>query len=700
MSRWARVGRFIAAILVIAATLAVLAPAVGWYWWSIQAEKARVAAEKARIEAEKAQAKEAEDSFRPLFEALDQGVEEGPAVYDIDKTIRVMHEIDLAMQDQEGLRDYLLWAARQDYRGVAPEVLKKRKEILSILMQLYARQVRTDDQQAMWELTRDLLLSTFSVVEVTGEASLVNPMAGLRIDREQARKMLEEIKAEQASHEELLRDIAELEEQLFAALVDYGEVFYKYVEEWDQLGVLRDRAYLAAHNGDWEAALAAAELAIERAPQEREAHLLKAMALIELDNRENAQEIQDLLTSYIEDHPDASAPALVLLGVHQARLGNTEAALLSFQQSAAYFPKQADALSDMVNPYKMRSFLRKSREGRFILELYKSTMLGAGYFSPDLQLAKMLFEQGRTEEGRQKVLDHFARRRTQKQWDFIISDLQFCHALLGPDFWAIFPEEPYLDLEASPALMGSSLNVGVNNRSERTLHNATLLLAIQFTDMYRGDYEVLPAEKTVPAVLAMDSTSFGSIPIEVEIDGETKTVEDIVHTRAVLITDEAVSWVDTPAYRIAELKELAERRKAQATLEEPSPPVEHPLARRHPRFQSTFDTLVDRVKDAAQLELEAKYGADNLLIKLPKELSILRPIFRLRYGGTLYEATDNVLTGDTIELRFKGVENFDGDDAPDPEDVELLMASPFGDVVFTWKSNGDLTWHFERSERR
>lgn len=679
-----------------AAVLVVALPLGGYVWWS-------QAAEQALREAEVAQAEAAEEQFAPMLEALQAGAEAPGPAYDIDKTIRVIHEIDLAMQEEQSLEEYLKWASRQDYSDVAPEVLEKRKEVLDILMRLYAKQVEAEDQAAMWEVTSELLLSTFSVVTVTGEANLVNPAAGLSVDREQAQSLLQELKDDRAAHKQLMRDITAIETELFDTMVDYGEVYYKYLEEWDQLAVLRDRAYLAAHNGDWEATLAAAELAIEKAPGEREAHLLKAMALIELDDRENAAEITELLADYVEEHPSASAPALVLLGVHQARLGDSKAAQLSFQQSAAYFPKQSDALTDMLDPYKMRSFLRKSREGSFIVELYKSTMLGAGYFSPDLQLAKTLFDQGDLEGGRAKVLDHFARRRTQQQWDFLVSDIAFCHDLLGPNFWEIFPEETYFDLEASPAMMGSSLNVAIENRSERALHNATLVLAVQLTDMYAGDYEVLPAPETLPAVVGHDTTSFGSIPIDLEVHGKAKTVDDIVHTRAILIADEAVTWVDTDAYRLAESKELREKRKTREALAKteaaPPAPVEHPLSKRHPRFQSTMDALLEGANDVAQVEMESKYGADNLVVKLPKELSILRPIFRLRYGETLYEATDNVITGDTIELRFQGVENFDADGAEAPDDVELLMASPFGDVVFAWKNNGDLTWRFEKSER-
>lgn len=532
---------------------------------------------------------------------------------------------------------------------------------------------------------------------------MVNPEAKLGLDRAQAQQLLADLKNERRAHKDLVRDIAALETELFETLIAYGDTYYRYLEEWDQLSILRDRAYLAATNGDWEAALAAADVAIERAPKEREAHLIKAMALIELDHLENASEIQRTLEEYMENHPGSSAPALLLLGVHQARLGNSREAQLALQQSAAYYPKQADQLTDMLNPYKMRTFLRKSREGSYIVELYKSTMLGAGYFSPDLQMAKSRFDAGDLEGGRAKVLDHFARRRTQQQWDFIISDVSFCHQLLGPHFWEIFPEDTYLDLVVSPTMLGSSLNLAVNNRSSRPLHNATLVLALQFTDMYAGDYEAVPAPATVPSVNAKTQTSFGAIEIKSEVFGKPKTVSDIVVHRAILVSDEAVSWVDTDKYRIAESEKFREQKRTREALAGAAgdkPKVVHPLAKHHPEFGGTVDSLLEGAQKVASLEMESKYGADNLVVKLPKELSILRPIFRMRYGDQLFEATDNVIEGDRIALRFKGVANLDGQDATKAEDVELIMASPFGDVVFDWKNNGDLTWRFQGSERR
>jgi len=302
----------------------------------------------------------------------------------------------------------------------------------------------------------------------------------------------------------------------------------------------------------------------------------------------------------------------------------------------------------------------------------------------------MLYDNGDDEAARAKVLDHFARRRTQQQWDFILSDIRFCQDILGPRFWEIFPEDTYLDLMVSPTLMGSGLNLQVENRSTRTLHNATLVLALHFTDMYPNDYVALTAKDTVPAVMANDTTSFGSVDIALDVGGVSKTSSDIVHHRAILVSNEAVVWVDTDAYRVAEAEEFRERRRSQEAAG--ASQVVHPTAARHPEFQSRVDTLLAAATRSASLEVESRYGADSVLIELPRELAILRPLFRLRYDGELFSASDNLIDGDHIALRFNGVHNFDEEGAGN---LELLMWGPFGDVVLTWVPGADLTWRFE-----
>jgi tetratricopeptide (TPR) repeat protein len=653
----------------------------GYWWWSARAE--RLAAE--ALAAQEAKAAEA---FDPVLGKLEA---EGPT-YDLDRTIRIIHSVDVALREHDDFEDYLRYMAQQDYRDVAPEVLEARKELLEVLQPLYAKQTELEDQQAMWEMTSELMLATLSVVSVSGDVDLVAPSGEFSVDREQARTLWRDLKDRQAEKRELQRDIDALEEDLVEALVSYADVYYEYVDQWDQLSILRDRAYLAVHNGDWAAARAAASAAVQMAPKEREAHLLLALAMIEEGNPEDLAEARRLLEQTIEEHPDRTAPALLLMGAVDAREGRTEQARLAYQQAAAYYPKQADALLDMLDPYKMRTFLKQSREGGFILEQYKATMLGSGYFSPDLQLAKLLFDAGDFHGGKAKVLDHFARRRNQEQWDFILSDITFCQELLGPDFWQIFPEDSYLDLEVSKTMLGSSLNLSVDNRSPKTLRNATLVLALHFTDMYPGMYEALPAPQTVPAVPAHESTSFGTLDIELDIAGKPKTVDDIVQHRAILVTNDAVLWVDTDEFKLAEAEAREQARQTPTVGKSKATTAPSPVAARHPEFLQTREAIVAGLSQGLDLHIEQKYGADNVLIELPRELSILRPVFRLQYGDQVFTATDNLIDGDRIELRFAGVENFD--DAAATEDLELVVGSPFGDLVLTWNAAGQLTWDY------
>jgi hypothetical protein len=680
-SRWSgwRVG---CGVLIVAL---LLTPVGGWWLWS---SRSAAALEVAEQKAEQ----EAHDAFEPALASLD--VVDKETAYDIDKTIRVLNEMNLAMNDQASLQDYLTWSASQDYRGVAPEVLETRREILDILLRLYGKQVEAEDKEAAWEVTRDLILATLSVVEVQGEASAWSPEGGFAVDSEQAKAILQDVKSERDIRRGLQKDIAEIQTELLTALSHHGEATYKYIAEWDQLLVVRDRAYLAAHNGDWEAAAVASELAMKQAPMEREAHLLHALALIEGDNPEDDERIVRELADYIEDHPERSAPALLLIGVQHQRRGRGREAQLALQQSAAYYPKQSQALTDMLDPYESRSWLRDSREGSFIVALYKDTMMGAGYFSPDLQLAVGHFDEGNIEEGRSKVLDHFARRRTQQQWDFVLADIRFCQDLLGPHFWQIFPETTYLDLEVSGSMFSNALTLGVNNRSARTLHNATLVLALHLTDQFPDDYTAVAVPNTVPMVAPNASTSFGNVDVQLAVGDRLKGPEDIVHHRAILIANEAVTWVDTTEFRLKAAKQEEDQQRAAP----PESRDEAPLLTQHPQFADTMDRLVQAVSSQGQVELESRYGTDNLMVKLPRELALLRPLFRMQYGDQLYEAQDNVIEGDNIVLRFVGVDQLDGEGAQ-ADDVVLIMDSPFGDVRFDWKADGDVSWRYAGSDQ-
>jgi len=655
-----------------------------------------------RDRAQSQQQERAEEEFAPVLEKLQQYADEGraqsgssgggsgaaPQGYDIDRTIQVIHGLDLGLREQgssASLRNYLVEIAKVDYRGVAPEVLESRAKLLEVLKDIYAQQVQNEQQDAMWEVTTELLLTTLSTVQVGAEveATGVGSSASFKVDREQARRALGELRESQKEKRDMVAESAALDGRLVEVLLDYSEVYYRFVEEWDRLCVLRDRAYLAAAAGEWEQAKGLAERAIEMAPQEKEAHLLRALAWVELGEGrgEGADQVSEWLERYIEENPGASAPALLLRGVHKARRGELAEAELDFEQSSSYFPRQAEQLSVNLNPYKARSFLRKTREGNRILDLYKSTMLGAGYFSPNLQLAKLAFDRGDFEGGREKVMDHFSRRRAQQQWDLILADLEFCHGLLGDSYRQIFPEDSWLDLIVKPTLMGGGLKLAINNRSPQTLHNATLVLVLHFTDMHPDDYETITAEKTEPAVLAHKVTSFGDRPIEFDLHGVIKTRDDIVQHRAILVADEAVIWVDTDEFKISEAEEFRSRRfrggaHSQTATKQP--------------VSAGMSALVSRVLRSlpqdTTIDIESSMLNDDVGFTLPRELAVLRPTFRLRIGDEASAPAENLIDGEQIKLRFSGKTDFDGETPPP---VVLEISTLFGSVELGYAPQSD-----------
>lgn len=634
-----------------------------WWWWS--------AREEAALEA---QARRASEEFKPAQEKLDAAVAENKALpVDIDKTVRVIHEMDLAMKNTATLQDYLVYMARQDYRGVAPEVLESRRKLLDVLMQLYAKQTEAQDQEEMWRVSSETILQVASLVSLGANVDSVGAVptggdAHVAFDKQQAQKLLAEVEERRETRLKLRKDITGLENQLLQTIIDYSATWYGYVDQWDRLCMVRDRAYLAASSSDWAAAHAAAAEAIKQAPDEREAHLIAALALIEggqqLDPEGPTPEA--LLADYVDKHPDATAPALLLMGVQEAHKGNYEGAKLHLQQASAYYPKQAESLTDLLDPYKSRSYLRKSREGGYIVQLYQSTMDGAGYFSPDLQMARIYFQSGDADAGRQKVLDHFQRRRTQAEWSFILDDVKFAERWLGKDFKAMLPEAAFLDLTVKPALIGEKVSLAVDNHADRTLHNATLLLALHMTDMAPGDYEVMKAGDTQAAVTAHQSTSFGDVEIQVDVFGDKKGVKDVVEHRAILISDEAVSWVDTEVYKIAEADEFKKARVAKAA---PVDPVDVSLA--------------SLVQHTAKAHWTSAIGKDSVEITLPRELSLLSPTFRLKVGDVVLTPETKDLGEDGIKLRFENVFNFEDDSTARP-DLSLLVGGPGSTMELHW----------------
>jgi hypothetical protein len=608
-----------------------------------------------------AQKIKAEKVFKPILQTLDQSIKDNLAsdsAYDIDKTIRVIHEIDQAIISNDNLEDYLMKISKQDYRNVAPEVLQARKKLLLTTMEIYGQQTRLKDQPDYWDLIREYTLAAGSGINPEGLMNAM-PLDGIKYDPAMTKKTYEEYLESKKVSEDIKVEIRALKSKLLNQVYEYSSVYYKYYDEWDRVCLHRDKSYLAARSGQWDVVENEANNAIKKAPFDKEAHILKGLAMVAAmpsasepvitltENPIVQQDALPFLDQFIDNNPSYSAPALLLKGVYYQRKGDMKTAKLLFEESAAYYPKQADILQNNFDPYRMRAYLRKSKEGNQITEMYKTTMLGGGFFTPDLQLAKLYYSSNNPEMGKSKVLDHFQRRRNQSQWDYIISDIRFCETAFGSEFRKILPENNFLQLKVKPTLIGNKLNLSIVNQSDKRLQNASLILCVQFTDMMRDDYISIKVEKTLPAILPNEENSFDAQEIVHNIFGKEKTVDDIVLVRAIVISDEGVNWVDTDDFKFEKIKkdreQLAKLNKVEAEK------INKDLG---------FDkaTVIKLIKENAKISISSsKISLNNTLsVNMPRQLAFLNPLFRLSGdGNVLIEPSQNSLNNNGIKLDFK-----------------------------------------------
>jgi tetratricopeptide (TPR) repeat protein len=365
------------------------------------------------------------------------------------------------------------------------------------------------------------------------------------IAREQAKKVWEKRLAESKASEALKTRMRTCQGKMLDFLFDYSKINAKYLKEWNKLCAARDRAYLATYEKDWGEVVSAAAVATTMAPHETEAHVLLVQALLERGEEADVDSAKAILGKYIKEHQGQQAPAYLLRGVIEMNNGNLDAAILDFDQAAAYYPKQQAEMSDRLNLYKKRMFLNKSKEGRMILNLYRGVMSGSGYFSPDFQKARVFLKKGDKKKTRKKIFDHFFRRRLQGQWDRVLQDFRFCKTYLEADFNEIFKGDD-LELQIEPAWFRNTLIVSIKNAGNRPIHNLTLLLCVRFTDMFKGDYISFPIGDSVAIIPPKDQVEVGRKNISdvtKEKLGTEKKWKDIIEYGAILISDELIAWI-------------------------------------------------------------------------------------------------------------------------------------------------------------
>lgn len=665
------------------------------------------------------------EAFEPSYKAL-QGAQGDN--YDIEETIRILNGIELAQAQSENFDEFLEYMARQDYSQVAQDVVDLRVKLLPVLQEMYLIDQEYEHINLWSTLGRDLSTDVSQVVaeKTNPNFSLENVHGLLRIMSltdiptpnsiivssitKTGTMVFEQFEKNQKIKEDLSIRMHQVRKQYIEYLEDYIPVYNKYMQEWNQLCLIKDRAYLQLYSGQYESALKSCQEALTRDPDNREMHLLQCMAIIQSVEYPQASNLikvspndielgkhndtvadprlqvaNQMLTDYIERHPNYSAAALLLKGIIQAKEGNKAEALVYFDQAAMEYPRQAEHLTDMLSSYRARTYLNNTAEGAYLLSLYQSTMEGFGMFSPNFAKAVLHEHNGDLMSAREEIYNHFFRRSNQMVYDCLLSDMEYCEEHLAFSFKQLLPENSYIDVifKRSPKLMGmgndnNKLQVSLHNRSDKTFENIRLFLCIHFTDMYKTEYHVV----RVPALNRINANECIEIG-EIELNYRNKSFNDITRVRAIALTDNTLCWIDnvynadTQTYynptRSATVAELAgsanmkQRQRYFSSMNESASSISESLLK---------STSIDTEISGNMLKRHTL-----LHIRLPRIVVMLDPVYLLNDAAS---PEQDYLQGSVAHLVFK--------DAPLQQDNQLTIKSVYTSYAIHFTANTDNTY--------
>lgn len=535
------------------------------------------------------------DEFVPAYEAIRNQRLVANKDYDLEKTVRVMNALELAQANSEDFDEFLKVMARQDYDGVAPDVLEAKQKMLPVLQYMYQLQALDKSLSDAWMLARSAATGGMEMTRRVNIMDIVNTVMGNPIvlldifHQEDASKVTHKAFSNYRKDKELRQnvrnDIAKLEASYQQYLTDYAPIYHKYMKEYDALCVEKDKVYLDLYGGQTESALQGADALLKKYPNCTEGQLLKAQAEIVMGVKNHPQSLPmerrldkksaeisitdtiqnpslgeghrvglgshfasafNILDDYVAQNPGKTAPALLLRGVLYQRMGESEQALSCFHQASVEYPRQAAQLSDMLDSYCMRTYLNKTSEGLYLLQLYRSMMEGNGVFSPNLMKAKYYADTNRQEESKNEIYNHFFRRGNQKYYDGLLSDMQFCEQNLPVGFKQLLIDRKFLDVKVEPDSKwlvltdDEEMQVTIRNKSGKRLENVRLFLCIHYTDMYKDEYDVVKVPQTVSIIEPDEEIEIEDVPLGYR----DKKYTDITRIRAIAMTDDRLCWVD------------------------------------------------------------------------------------------------------------------------------------------------------------
>ena len=117
------------------------------------------------------------EEFAKAYEALsNQEQLPSDAPYDLEQTIRVINAMELAQMHAESFDDFLDYMAKQDYTGVAPDVLEAKRKLFPLLEYTYKLQQQDEQLNNIWMLMRSVARGSESLMDDTSLIELIMMM--------------------------------------------------------------------------------------------------------------------------------------------------------------------------------------------------------------------------------------------------------------------------------------------------------------------------------------------------------------------------------------------------------------------------------------------------------------------------------------------------------------------------------------------
>ncbi|MCR4829195.1 MAG: hypothetical protein K5864_07015 [Bacteroidales bacterium] len=645
------------------------------------------------------------EEFKEAYEALE--TKQKAPDYDLEKTIRVINSMEVAQSQSKDFDQFLEYLARQDYEGVAPEVLEAKKKMMPVLQEIYLLQ-KEHDELNFWTPLVQQLCTDPAASNMVRDAFTGQGIGAMLQFNVVANQIFEQYKKEQELKGELKRKIQEIRKDYLAYVEEFTPVYVKYMTEWDKLCIDKDKAYIDLYTNQPDAVVKDCEKILANYPTNREALLLRALGLILSSKQHDSQEMfnfagisdtniltqrdimlteaQQTLNYYMDLYPAQSAPALVVQGLLLDYQGDHQQAFSHYEQAAVEYPRQSEQLTDLLNCYRSRTYLNNSREGLYLLTLYKSTMEGFGFFSPNLIKAAYYDQVGDYDNCSKEIYNHFFRRSNQTSYDCLLADMRLCEETLPISFNRLLPERCYIDVTfgKQDKLLGLSsddqqIKVTVENRSDHDLENLRVFLCIHFTDMYADDYHVvkLPTFNRITVRSKADVSN-------IDLNYMDKNFDHISSVRAIAMTDNSICWIDNvynstdnidynPAHQI-DFAQLSKALDSNAMRSRDA--YLSAIKKSDETFRQSIlhNTRVTSSKDSGLLKKTRNY----ISIELPRELILLNPTFNWQQQ---LSPTENYLKGSYIHLSFDT-------EIPEGHRQKLYIATPYLNYAVTIQNAG------------